>query len=249
MPRSSKKRTDIGHEEKRITVRTDAPPPEQMLDPNSKAAIEAELEKLRELKKSGAKKPEGVTWGDWMGPKKMSPRHYVIANMVAMGKRNAEICLETGLSAPALSNIVNNTLFKAYVSAIQQYYTSDAKKRFDNLVPSAVRVYEDVLSPHSQEQTKTKVDVASKVFDRAWGRAQNDQQDAGNTVLNLLRGLKELNESAKLDPVKEAIEVSSVERAPAPFSSDDGSVADLLNSWEEGHNGSSEEKEEGSEEE
>jgi hypothetical protein len=254
MPRSSKKKQDVGHTDRRVTVRTDTEfLPSPTLDPLEEAAIKKELENYQQRRKLGEPKPKEVSWADWKCKPEMTPQHFMMAQMYAMGMKPGEIAFELNVNATTVSHILRNTLTKAYVKKLQEYFTRDSKRRFERLVPNAVTCYEEVLSPTSQESTKLKVDVAGRVMDRAWGRAQNDVQDAGNTVLNLIRGLKDLNDSAHRDPVEQAIPVSGTvssfvdPKAPAPFNGDaedqqidDGSVAGLLNSWEEGNNEDSE---------
>jgi hypothetical protein len=248
MPRSSRKTKPLSENSatdgKRISIRTDIDPT-QILDPESETAITLELQKINDLRESGAEKPAEISWGDWMGPKKMSPQSYVIANLIAMGMTPGEIAAETRLPPGELSVLLQNTLIKAYANNLTSHYKTDSKKRFETLIPNAIRVFEEVLSPFSQENTRLKVDVANKVMERQWGRPQGDVADAGGTVLNLLRELKEINHSAHKDPYERAIEIPNTEISNTQSSkATPGSVSDLLNHWEESDNESNEQNDE-----
>jgi len=252
MSRSSRKTKPLSSttasEGKRVSIRTDKP--QSTLDPESAVSIELELQQLNLLDTNPAV-PEEITWDAWTKDNKITPKYYIVANLAIAGMKPGEIAKETGISPLELSIILGNPIIQAYRSRVVAYTKQDSKKRFQALVPKAVGIYEDVLSDFSQESTKNKIDVATKVMDRQWGKPQGDIADPGGTVLNLLRELKEINHSAHKDPYERALEVKNAINSPnsediedAEETLDSGSVSDLLNTWEESDNESNEQNEE-----
>ncbi len=183
------------------TKTLDGAPPELTdvgLTPEEEQRITAEIAQTQALRKAGHGKPSETTWGDWMGPKKMSPHHYVIAQMVALGMGSGLIAKELGMQQSRISILLTNSLIKAYAEKIRSYVTKDAKTRFERLIPKSVGVFEDILDDE-QAQSKLKADIAGKVLDRAWGKPNSSEAETGNTALQLIRAVNELIKSSKSD--------------------------------------------------
>lgn len=228
------------------TKALDGAPPELTdvgLAPEEEQRITAEIAQTQALRKAGHGKPSETTWGDWMGPKKMSPHHYVIAQMVALGMGSGLIAKELRMQQSRISILLTNSLIKAYAEKIRAYVTKDAKTRFERLIPKSVGVFEDILDDE-QAQSKLKADIAGKVLDRAWGKPNSSEAETGNTALQLIRAVNELIKTSKNDPendpkISNTIQVETTEAEivnevteTQVQKTDQDPLSSLLNDWE-----------------
>lgn len=127
-------------------------------------------EALQILRKAGYPKPEGVSWGDWLGPKKLNHRHELIAMMAANGVQARKICEELGFTDMRMSIILNTTRMKKRIEELRkQFYGETVQSRFNIMIPKAVKVIDDILD-NPQERSHTKLKAANELLNRAIGK-------------------------------------------------------------------------------
>lgn len=162
-------------------------------------------EKISELKALGFKKPAKVSWGRWIGPKEHNHVHNLIVQLAAVGTSNNNIAEAVGLTPSRISIILSQPEMKSKIAKVQeQYWGSNADKRFKHLLPKAIDVAERVLNESSDD--KLQVDVAFRLMDRALGKPKQEVAVTGNLLSELMsrldnqeqmREVIELNKLAK----------------------------------------------------
>lgn len=126
---------------------------------------------IDQMKKSGMKKPDNIPWSKWMGPKRLNSRHNVICYMAACGLRNNKIAEETGLSEARVSTLLGDPKIRYEIKSLQrEIFGESAKKRFDNLLPSAIDTIEEVMLNPS-EKGATRISAANMIKEASMGKA------------------------------------------------------------------------------
>lgn len=150
------------------------------------------FEVIRELKKAGFDKPADVSWPDWMGPKKLSDRHKLIAIYRAKGVNARTIANELGFTESRLSLILNTQRMQEQVEAYrQQYYGQSIQKRFHELTDKAVDVLEETIN-NPQERTSVKLKAVNEVLNRSLGKPKEQIEIKTSTVRDLFEELDKL---------------------------------------------------------
>jgi hypothetical protein len=146
-------------------------------------------EQLQEMKALGLPKPDDVTWGDWMGPKKESYVHEALIYMAASGANQKQIATDLGYTQSRISIILSKPDIRKKIRAIQeQLWGDNAEKRFKHLLPRAIDVAENILEDQTAKQN-LKADVAFKLMDRALGKPQQSVSVEGNLLADLIHRL------------------------------------------------------------
>lgn len=146
-------------------------------------------EEVQEMKALGVPKPDGVTWGQWVGPKKESHVHEALIYMAASGATNKQIADDLGFTQSRISIILSKPSLKEKVRKVQEELWGDsAEKRFKNLLPKAIDTWERILNDTS-EKSALQSDVASKVADRVLGKPKQEVSVAGNLLGDLISRL------------------------------------------------------------
>lgn len=146
-------------------------------------------EEIQELKAAGAEKPEGVRWGDWVGPEDHSHRHDLIAQLAASGATNNAIAEEIGMTPGRVSIILGQKKMKEKVRQLQrEYWGENAEKKFQEILPQAIQVAQEILED-KQAKSNLRADVAFRFMDRALGKAKQTVDVEGNLLGELIHKL------------------------------------------------------------
>lgn len=148
-------------------------------------------EQIQEMKALGIPKPEEVSWGTWVGPKKESHVHEALIYMAASGANQKTIAEDLGFTQSRISIILSKPEIKQKVRKVQELlWGENAEKRFNNLLPKAIDVAQHIIED-ANEKTSLKADVAFKLMDRALGRPQQSVNVEGNLLGDLIARLDE----------------------------------------------------------
>lgn len=155
-------------------------------------------EEIDELKLMGCAKPQEVSWGDWVGPKDHSHRHDFLIHLAAAGTPNNMIAEEMGMTESRISILLGQTEMKDKIKLVQEeYWGGNAQKRFENLLPKAIDVAQQVLE-NEAEKPALRADVAFRLMDRALGKPTQTTEVKGNLISDLLVRLDHMDKTERL---------------------------------------------------
>jgi len=147
-------------------------------------------EQLQEMRALGMSKPDGVSWGSWMGPKKENHTHEALIYMAASGANQKAIAQDLGYTQSRISIILSKPEIKEKVRAVQaELWGGNAIKRFENLLPQSIDVLAHVVREGSTESTKDKLSAVKEINDRALGKAKQSVTVEGNLLADLIHKL------------------------------------------------------------
>ena len=86
----------------------------------------AEREELREYRLKGGAKPDQISWGDWIGPRKLKLSHLRACYWASLGMLHRYICKRVGYTESRLSIILSSSQARQFVKSI-----SDKREWFD----------------------------------------------------------------------------------------------------------------------
>ena len=124
-------------------------------------------------------------------PLKVPNIHEVIFYGAAIGESATKIAEDLGYSPATICNIINKEESKVKIKELRwRIFGEDAKKRFNNLVPKAMDVVEEILNDEKLK-AETKLSAAREVFDRSLGKSVQHLDVGGNMVADLIKRLDE----------------------------------------------------------
>lgn len=197
-----------------------------------------DFETLQKLRKAGFPKPDGVSWPQWLGLKKLSTRHHYIAFLAAVGKSQKEICEETGMSPSRMSIVMNSQRMRQEVARIQnEHFGKNTAERFMQMLPKATKFYDDMLNTQDQQSRGLKFKVAKDLMDRALGKPKETVEIKNNSVRELYLFLDQIRTGQKSLDLKPAspqpqkqsrasAEVIDTTATPVPTKTDEFSQID-----------------------
>lgn len=183
-------------------------------DPAKPSPLEASV--IQALRKAGYPKPEGVTWGQWVGPKKLSHRHELVCMKAALGSTASDIAREFGYTDGRMSIILNTPRVKAAVANLRErFFGANIEARFKGIVPKAVTLLEAVIDSPS-EKTSNRLDAAKEVLNRSLGKSKETVEIKTSSVRDVF---------VYLDQMRTAQQGQLASPSEARFSSGENSVA------------------------
>lgn len=149
---------------------------------------------LQVLRKAGYAKPPGVPWSHWLGLRKLSHKHEMIAMHAATGKGTGELAAEFGYTQGRMSLILYCPHMKQRIEHLREkHFGGSVKARFDNMLNRSMLIYEETLSEHSRANDKHKLQVAGKVIERVLGKVPERVQIENHTVREIYHMLDKIN--------------------------------------------------------
>lgn len=140
------------------------------------------------VRQQGERKPDEVSWPEWIGPKKLTHRHQFIAHLAALGLNNRTIHEKTGMSEGRISIIVNTDLVKTEIAKIQkEHFEKDPLAKMSKLSEKAVSIIEQTLEHGGSEKLRTE--TAFRTLDRNHGKPTQQVEVKGNLVHELITKL------------------------------------------------------------
>jgi hypothetical protein len=147
---------------------------------------------VAKLKSLGMAKPDSIGWGDWVGPKKLSHRHHLMATLLAHGVTQGEIARELGMTPCRVSLIANTTRMTETVTALREkYYGTDPVKRFQRILPKAIDIAEGILdNPNNTPDLRFR--VATEFMNRSLGKPKESMEVKTTSIRDLFSALDQL---------------------------------------------------------
>lgn len=142
------------------------------------------------MRQAGMTKPDFIPWGDWLGPKKLSHRHMLIAHLAAVGYRAREIAQATNITEGRLSILLNSEAMKVQIQLIREVEMqgTGVPQALAQLSSQAVRVYQDLIfNPGTREALRFK--VAQDILDRKEGKPTQKVEHSGSLFKDLLQAI------------------------------------------------------------
>jgi hypothetical protein len=81
-----------------------------------------EREELHKYRLTGAAKPEQISWGDWIGPRKLKLSHLRACYFFALGMLQRYVCKRIGYTESRLSIILSSSQARNYVKSVRDKY-------------------------------------------------------------------------------------------------------------------------------
>lgn len=145
-------------------------------------------------KKYLPEKPDDVSWGDWVGPKKLSHRHHFIVHLAALGMSQGEICRRTGIVSSRMSILMNNSKFIEEITKVRKEIFSDnLDQNLKLMLPKATEVIRNVLE-NDQARDALRVETAFRLMDRTHGKAMQKIEVGGSMIKSLFEQLDAMKE-------------------------------------------------------
>lgn len=138
---------------------------------------------ISELKASGVKKPQSVSWSDWNGPLKLSHRHLFICYLAASGMKAREIAREIQMEDSRISILLNSEALKTKIELIRdvQFRGTATEQQMDALSTQAARIARDLLaSDNTNDNLKWR--IAKDTLDRKLGKPVHRTQVEGGSM-------------------------------------------------------------------
>ena len=88
---------------------------DQMHTMFAERSVADELAELQRLRKQGELKQDNVTWGDWLGPAKLTHRHKYLAAVISIGATPNEAADRAGFSRSRMRLLMTSRLFLAEI--------------------------------------------------------------------------------------------------------------------------------------
>lgn len=134
-------------------------------------------------------KPTDVTWGDHVGPEKLSHRHKYVAQLCAMGFKQVEIGRRTGFSQAWLSTIINSELMRNEIDrARKEMFALDPELALKSALPDAVELITATIRD-DQQKASLRVDTAFRLIERTHGKAKQAIELGGSLIKDLFQQL------------------------------------------------------------
>lgn len=131
-------------------------------------------------------KPADVPWGDWIGPRKLSHRHKFIAHLAALGLNNNDIAERTGMTPSRISIVLGNTLMGQEIERCRkEIFAGDLDQSLRLMLPKAVKIIDDVLSPTAQVKKDLQIRTAFKLMERTHGMPKQSVAHSGSLLRDL----------------------------------------------------------------
>ena len=90
------------------------------LDLDEELACGLSRRTIAEMRKNGMSKPRLVSWGDWLGPKKLSNRQLLICYLSAAGRTGREIAKTTGMKDCRISLLLQSQAMREQTQLIRE---------------------------------------------------------------------------------------------------------------------------------
>lgn len=154
-------------------------------------------------------KPTDVTWGDHVGPEKLSHRHKYVAHLAAMGFKQVEIARRTGFSQSWLSTILSGGLLNAEIErARKEMFALDPDLALKSALPDATQLITEVIR-NDQEKTSLRVDTAFRLLERTHGKAKQAIELGGSLIKDLFQQLDAANRAKTIQVDSRSIPVEA----------------------------------------
>lgn len=178
--------------------------PYQVLDESVGRYTRAQLS---EMKRKGLPKPPDITWTQWRGPRRVSPRTLNIAWMAAQGIPHGKIAAELGLKSSRISAILSSDRMRKEIQKIQHKHLGRAtENRFQRMIPKADAVVEQILD-NTLAKDSVRLAAAKEVYDRAHGKAVQQVDINDKSTIRSLFELLDQRERARAESTETHEEV------------------------------------------
>ncbi len=190
-------------------------------------------EELRRMRRAGLPKPMGVTWPEWLGPKKLNHRHKTVALLAAQGLTQTRISQELGITQSRLSIIMNTRRMQAEIArCAKEIYGQDTQNRFTKLAEKSFGIVESILD-NPQERSSLRYQVAKDCIDRQHGKAPERLEIRNSTIKDLFEAMDKMSRAQMLGirpevaleaPKAHTIEAELVAEEPGPQAPAEGTA-------------------------
>jgi hypothetical protein len=170
---------------------------------------------IDQMKEAGISKPDFIPWAEWNGPKKLSHRHMLIAQFLAAGWRQKDICEKMQITQSRLSMIANSELMKQEVKRVRevQFHASGLQQTLDTLAPAAVQVLGDLVTdPKARGAHKLK--AAQEILDRTKGKPLQQVEHSGSLVKDMFQYITMQDQKEKEIQQPKPLPVVEVDSVP-----------------------------------
>lgn len=160
-------------------------------------------------------------------------RWRMIARLVAMGKRQKQICEELGYSQNRLSNVLKSEWIQSEIARYRQQYDADIATQVKEAATDGIHVIHRIINSDA-EKSQTRLDAAKWAVEKAHGKARQEVTVESGTLSSFIGMLREMRER------REVIEVTALPALPesnAPDATDAVAPppADRFDAWLDKH--------------
>lgn len=213
-------------------VNGSSPQPEVEFDP-TKLSHEA----LQCMRKAGYPKPEGVDWGDWLGPRRLTHRHEIIAMYAATGVNARTIARSMGYTESRISIVLNSKRMKDAIKTIRdQHYGQNVQARMNSMNQKAVDVIEEILNCPN-ERNAVKLNASRELLNRTLGKPKETLEIQNGSIREIFAYLDANRNSNSLalapEPTQAKREIKVIDVTPAeqPAEAVASVDRDAIDSW------------------
>lgn len=170
-------------------------------------------EKIKAMKKAGIPKPIYVSWGDWVGPKKINARHEIVIYLAAVGRKGGEIAQAVRMTESQISILLSNTEIQRRIGETQEkVFGEDHKKRFTRILPGAISTAENIMLDTTTKPA-VRLKAAQDLINRAIGKPKEKIEIEG--VLEIRKVFERLDQLERGEEAPVDAEFQVVETGPA----------------------------------
>lgn len=146
-------------------------------------------EELTEMQLLSMPKPPEVSWGDWIGPKKLSHRHDYFVLLAASGMTAGQLAETLGFSKGRISVLLSKSEIKREIKAKQaELWGEDSQTRFKQILTKAIDITEEILTEPTTKDS-LRADIAFRFMDRAIGKPKQEVVVEGNLLADFIHRL------------------------------------------------------------
>lgn len=185
----------------------------------SSSAEDTTLQKTHNIPTAAEK--GDVSWGDVMLPdrgKPLSARHKLLAQLAAGGSKNCDIAKQLDLTESRVSILLSNSRIQSEIERYQdKYYEKTIEQRFQEVMPAAMDVLEEIIAGRSDEiKPQLRLEAAKWILEKTTGKAVQKHEVRGNLFSELLTRLDtiDVRTVGGGGPVKPVNVISEVEAPP-----------------------------------
>lgn len=174
---------------------------------------------LTKMKSSGMPRPVNIHPMDWYSTKKMAPRWYTVARMMASGLSNAEIARQIGMAPAAISNMAKSSRFQFELEKLRRELINakDFNARIKEIIPEAIETAHEIMS-NKEERGSVRLQAAQDFLDRGLGKPLQRVEQTGSKISELFD---------KLDAIEKAGGLANVKKLAAQEQIIDGEATEI----------------------
>lgn len=130
----------------------------------------------------------------------LQDNHREIIRLAAIGMKKAAIAKELGITAQTVSNVLNSSIVQQHLNTLHAQRDdkfAETVRDLEELLPSAVEAYSDVLNKKVNTTPMQRIKAAGEVLDRVGPSKTSKVEHSGTTTRLTLRDLQEIKSRAE----------------------------------------------------